>query len=293
LYKFAWVYYIHIYSCIMYRIILILLLFPLALFSQVNPLHDYDVPQALISQTSVLTGQDFRDYLKGSGDIFLEYGFRSLLVQDLRWKTEHVILEAYEMIDPTSAYGIYSVSVDGCFPKDSLTSFDCFSRAGYQAAFGRFYLKITTDAPSPGDKEFFSILTKKFMSNNHDTLLLLPSVFLQDLILRFGRDPYCTKGVLGVKHSPVPWQDLFTMVRNTMFVIILPFERDVYFARISFTAESDKLTFLQRAGLMNGFNPVPNTTTPDGLYREFRQIDDKNIYFLECQLPFPISSLVP
>jgi hypothetical protein len=67
-----------------------------------------------------------------------------------------------------------------------------------------------------------------------------------------------------------------------MFVVILPFERDVYFARISFAAQSDKNTFLNRAGLMNGFDPVPNTTTRDGLYREFRQIDDTNIYFLEC-----------
>jgi hypothetical protein len=277
----------------MSRLLWIILIFPIQLFSQVMPLHDYDVPDALISQTSVLTGQDFRDYLKGSGEIFLEYGFRSLLVQDLRWKTEHVILEAYEMIDPTSAYGIYSVSRNGCLIKDSLTSFDCFSRAGYQAAIGRFYLKITTDVPSPGDKEFFTVLTKKFMSNNPDSLFQLPSEFQQYQIRRFGRDPYCTKGVLGVNHSPVPWQNLFTMVRNTMFVIILPFERDVYFARISFTAESDKMTFLQRAGMMNGFTPLPNITTSDGLYREYRQIDDKNIYFLECQLPFSISSLVP
>ena len=277
----------------MSRLLWIILIFPLQLFSQVMPLHDNDVPEVLISQTSVLTGQDFRDYLKGSGETILEYGFRSLLVQDLRWKTEHVILEAYEMVDPTSAYGIYSVSKNGCLTRDSLTSFDCFSRAGYQAAFGRFYLKITTDVPTPGDKEFFAVLAKKIMSNNPDSLFQLPAVFQQNLIRRFGRDPYCTRGVLGVKHTPVPWQDLFTMVRNTMFVVILPFERDVYFARISFTAESDKLTFLQRAGMMNGFNPVPNITTSDGLYREFRQIDDTNIYFLECQLPFSISSLVP
>ena len=131
------------------------------------------------------------------------------------------------------------------------------------------------------------------MYNNPDSTFQLPSEFTQTLIRRFGRDPYCTKGVLGVNHTPVPWQDLFTMVRNTMFVVILPFERDVYFARISFTSQSDKNTFLNRAGLMNGFNPVPNTTTQFGLYREYRQIDDTNIYFLECQLPFSISSIVP
>ncbi len=277
----------------MYRFFLILLIFPFNVFSQVVPLQDRDVPQALISNTAVLTGQDFRDYLHGSGELFLEYGFKSLLVQDLRWQTEHVVLEAFEMTDACSAYGIFSVSHASCRTRDTLTVYDCFSSNGYQAAYGRFYIRITSDIPSPADKGFFSAVAKRFMSNNADTVFQLPSEFTQTLISRFGRDPWCTKGVLGVMHTPVPWQDLFAMVRNTMFVVILPFERDVYFARISFAAQSDKNTFLNRAGLMNGFDPVPRTTTRDGLYREFRQIDDTNIYFLECQLPFPISSIVP
>jgi len=269
-------------------------MFPLSLFSQILPLQDRDVvPQAVISNSVIIAGQDFRDYLKGGGDIFLEYGFRSLLVQDLRWKTEHIVLEAYEMNDPCAAYGIYSVLKSDCRTRDTLTSFDCFSPSGYHAAFGRFFLHIRSDSPSADDKIFFSMLARKFMNNNPDSLFQLPSIFLQDLIRRYGRDPYCTKGILGVQHTPVPWQDLFTLVRNTMFVIILPFDRDVYFARISFKAMSDKNTFLKRAGLMDGLNPIPNTTTSDGLYREYRQIDDTNIYFLESQLPFSISSLVP
>ncbi|MCX6283173.1 MAG: hypothetical protein NTW31_02905, partial [Bacteroidetes bacterium] len=125
----------------MNRFLLILLIIPIRLSSQVMPLHDYDVPQALISHTSSLTGQDFRDYMKGSGAVFLEYGFVSLLVQDLRWQSEHIIFEAYEMADPCSAYGIYSVSLSSCKTKDTLTSFDCFSPEGYQAAYGRFYLR--------------------------------------------------------------------------------------------------------------------------------------------------------
>lgn len=277
----------------MNRYLWIFLIIPLQLSCQVVPFQDTDVPEVLISHTAVLTGQDFRDYLKGNGDIFLEYGFRSLLVQDLRWKSEHVVFEAYEMGDPCSAYGIFSVSIPACSTRDTLTSFDCFSSAGYQAAYGRFYLRIGSEVPSAGDKEFFVRLALKFMSNNHDSLFRLPSAFNHDLILRFGRDPYCTKGILGVQHTPVLWQDLFTMVRNTMFVVILPFERDVYFAMISFLAQSDENTFLKRAGLMNGFNPVPNITTQDGHYREYRQIDHASIYFLECQLPFSISSIVP
>jgi len=274
-------------------LIWIFLVFPLNLLAQVAPLQDRDVPEALISHTAILTGQDFRDYLKGSGEVFLEYGFRSLLVQDLRWKTEHVVLEAYEMNDPASAYGIYSVSLPACRSKDTLTNFDCFSDAAYQAAYGRFYLKMRADLPSADDKVFFSNLAAKFINNNPDSLFQLPSEFTQTLVRRFGRDPWCTKGVLGVQHTPVPWQDLFIMVRNTMFVVILPFDRDVYFAKINFTATSDENTFLKRAGLMNGMYPIPNTTTSDGLYREYRQIDDTNIYFLECQLAFPISSIVP
>jgi len=270
-----------------------LLLIPIQLFSQVMPLQDTDIPQALISSTAVLTGQDFRDHMKGSGEMYLEYGFRSLLVQDIRWNSEHIILEAFEMTDPTSAYGVYSVNVPFGNTRDSLTSFDCFSPGMYQAAYGRFYLRIKSETPTNADKSMFSLIARKFMGNNPDSLFKMPGIFLQNPIRRFGKDPWCTKGVIGVQHTPVSWQDLFSMVRNIMFVVILPFDRDVIFARISFTSVSDKMTFLKRAGMLDGFTPLASVTTSDGMYREYRQIDETNIYFLESQLPFGISSIVP
>lgn len=277
----------------MRNLLYILLLIPYQLFSQVIPLQDKDIPQALISNTDILTGQDFRDYMKGSGETYLEYGFKSLMVQDIRWNSEHIVLEAFEMNDPSSAYGIYSVNIPNCKTRDTLTSFDCFSPGVYQSAYGRFFLRISSETPTPGDKGMFSLIAGKFMGNNPDSLFKLPAVFTKDMLRRFGRDPWCTKGVLGVQHTPVPWQDLFNMVRNTMFVIILPFDRDVTFARINFPGVNDKMTFLKRAGLLNGFTPVQSTTTSNGMYREYRQIDETNIYFLECQLPFGISSIVP
>jgi len=277
----------------MYRFLPILLILPMRLWAQVSPLHDHDVPQALITHSAVLSGQDFRDYMKGSGAVFLEYGLKDLLVQDLRWKEEHVVLEAYEMPDAVSAYGIFSVSLNGCIAKDSLTSFDCFSLSGYQCAYGRFYLRISSESPSAGDNEFFSFLARKFFFNNPDSLFKLPAVFMQDPFRKYPRHPFCTMGILGVQHTPIPWQDLFILVRNTMFAVILPLDWNVYFARISFTDASDRNTFLKRAGFIKGYSAFPNITTPDGLYREFRQIDETTIYFLECRQPFSISSLVP
>jgi hypothetical protein len=37
---------------------------------------------------------------------------------------------------------------------------------------------------------------------------------------------------------------------------------------------------------------MPNTNTNDGLYREFQQLDEQTIYFLQSQEPWPISAVI-
>lgn len=53
--------------------------------------------------------EDLYLYINGGAEIYHEYGFRSVLVQDYSNKNGVTIsLEIYEMIDSTAAYGIYS-----------------------------------------------------------------------------------------------------------------------------------------------------------------------------------------
>jgi hypothetical protein len=56
----------------------------------------------------LFTGEELFSYIDGGAEIYYEYGFRRVLVQDYRDSTGQAIsLEIFEMLSPESAYGIY------------------------------------------------------------------------------------------------------------------------------------------------------------------------------------------
>ena len=52
-------------------------------------------------------GGNLFDYIDGGAEIFLEFGFDSLLVQDYKKGNSEIVLELYQMESPGSALGIY------------------------------------------------------------------------------------------------------------------------------------------------------------------------------------------
>jgi hypothetical protein len=74
----------------------------------------YLLPQRVddwIPQGEVLeyAGDELFDYINGGAEIYYEYGFSRVIVQDYKTPDEHTLsLEIYEMEDPESAFGIYS-----------------------------------------------------------------------------------------------------------------------------------------------------------------------------------------
>jgi hypothetical protein len=59
-------------------------------------------------------GDDLYIYINGGAEIYLEYGFKSVLVRDYSDDEGHsVSLEVFEMTDPASAYGMYTFKISG------------------------------------------------------------------------------------------------------------------------------------------------------------------------------------
>ncbi|MFC2163540.1 DUF6599 family protein [Acidobacteriota bacterium] len=59
-------------------------------------------------------GEDLFFYINGGAEIYHEYGFERVIVQDYKSKTgKSASLEIYEMTDPSSAYGMYSFKSGG------------------------------------------------------------------------------------------------------------------------------------------------------------------------------------
>lgn len=62
----------------------------------------------------IYTGKDLYLFIDGGADLFFEYGFRQVAVEEYhKGATESISLEVYEMNDPGAAFGIISVRSGG------------------------------------------------------------------------------------------------------------------------------------------------------------------------------------
>jgi len=259
---------------------------------QIIPISGENFPDAVFGSVTTYDIGMLPEYTDDA-DLFIEYGFRLLLVQEITWKQEKIKVQAYQMETPDAAFGIFSLSALKCRQRDTLTPFDCISTYRYEAAYGNFYISIVSETGSSTAQTLYIPLASSIMQKNPQPAITLPDPFNQ-LLLKNGMNNLVNiQGLTGLQNSMFPWQELFLGVHFEMFAILLSNpESDFYFARIRFQAPADFLLFLGLAGLTQDGVPVPNTNTNDGLYREYQQVDDQTIYFLQSQEPWPIDAVL-
>lgn len=92
-------------------------------------------------------------YINGGAELYLEYGFDTLIVTELVHNGRDIKIEIYRMKDPEAAFGIFSVSRFRCNGGPGLTEHLC--RSAYQLQFckGSFYVSIINDTGTKEDQE--------------------------------------------------------------------------------------------------------------------------------------------
>lgn len=279
-------------------LILPLFFFPQIVRSQeVIPLNAADITEGAITRTDTYDLEGLFTYLGGnSADLCVEFGFGSLLVQDISFGDDRIKIELFRMNSPEAAFGLYSLSIVQCVVRDSLNAYDCTNKYQYDGAYGNLYLNITSESGSEFAIRQYWILAQKLMQKNASPTLLLPEPFELPRMKASRKNLVFMGGHTALQNSLFPWQALFLGVNFAMYSIILPAPvADIYFARIKVPSQRDLTLFLGYAGLMDGITPRPNHTDSDGLYREYRQVspdDPLTIYFLQSQEPFPIDGLI-
>jgi hypothetical protein len=271
---------------------LFILLPGLLLAQSIVPITDENFPDAIVGKPDTYEIEALLEYNEG-GDLFIEFGFISLVVQEIAWENAKVKVEIYQMKTPEAAFGIYSLSVLKCLKRDTLLPFDCITTYQYQAAYGNLFISITSETGSEAARVHYLQAARAVMQSNPQQVLVLPAPFDQPLFKKGRQNLVYVQGLTGLQNSLFPWQELFLGVRFGMYAILLANpDSEFYFARIWFETPADMMRFLGLAGLTQGGVPMPNTNTNDGLYREFQQLDEQTIYFLQSQEPWPISAVI-
>jgi hypothetical protein len=104
------------------------------------------------AHSRTFTDASLYGYINGGAELYLEYGFDTLIVTELVCEGRHIKLEAYRMKDPEAAFGIFSVSRFRCSGGAALTEHVC--RSAYQLQFskGPYYVSIINDTGSEADQ---------------------------------------------------------------------------------------------------------------------------------------------
>jgi hypothetical protein len=120
------------------------LLYNLAFSQNVESLKisNNDIEGVDISRSSIFNENSLWGYINGGADLYLEYGFVEVLVQELRWENESFKVEAYLMSNPDAAYGIFSVSKYSCHSVGRVAKWDCINPYQVQATLGNLYLSV-------------------------------------------------------------------------------------------------------------------------------------------------------
>ncbi len=274
----------------------VLFLLPVMVLAQsINPVTSESFQDALVGVPETYDIGTLQEYNNGA-DIFIEFGFMSLMVQEITWKNARMKVEVYQMFTPEAAFGIYSLSVVNCLQRDTLTPFDCNTVYQYQTPYGNLYISITSENGSDAARAFYLPVANAVMKNNPQPMLKLPDPFSLPLLKKARKNLVYIQGLVGLQNSLFPWQELFLGVRFGMYATLLANpSSEIYFARIRFETPADMLRFLRQAELTIGDVPVPNTNTNDGLYREYQLVkpdDPLTIFFLQSQEPWPVSAVI-
>jgi hypothetical protein len=91
-------------------------------------------------------------YINGGAELYLEYGFDSLIVTEMVCDGRDLKIEVYRMNDPEAAFGIFSVSRFRCNAGTKLTEHMCRSAYQLQFAKGPYYVSIINDTGSETDQ---------------------------------------------------------------------------------------------------------------------------------------------
>jgi hypothetical protein len=116
------------------------------MFSQLK--FDNNISEYKIESEKEFSQNSLWGYINGGADIYLEYGFEHLLVQEINFAGEKIKVEIYKMNSAKSAFGIFSLYYKNSDQKYKGIDFSSISKYHVQAALGNYYLSIINSSGS-------------------------------------------------------------------------------------------------------------------------------------------------
>lgn len=157
----------------------------------------------------VFNSESLFGYMNGGAELYLEYGFNTLLVSEAEWEGETFKVEIFDMNGLEEAFGIYSVSVFRCDETGVVTQLSCLSQYQLQICIGDTYINVINNSGSgAGAASAVRIgrwLADRLTGDTFDSAMFIP-----------GEDPgsydrlVLVRGSLGLFNGASEWEQLLS-----------------------------------------------------------------------------------
>ena len=171
-------------------------------------LRSGDIPGLDVRQTRHYEGVSLTGYINGGAELYREYGFRTLTVQEVSIAgSGELTIECYRMTDPAAAFGMFSVSRFGCGPADTALLVSCGSAFQLQLAARDLYVRIQNGSGAPAMQEFSRRIACWIVGRTGQELPELPPQYNHPLFRPFAPMAKRMTGPLGLQNGLPDWAE--------------------------------------------------------------------------------------
>lgn len=167
---------------------------------ELPPAADF-APGWSLGENQVFESGGLFDFIDGGAELFLEFGFRRVLVQRYLKAEAELTLEAYEMTDADAALGIYLMKCGLETPVAGLSVRNTGEPAQLTLLKGRYFLHVNNFGPGPDRLPEMVVLARRALEAVSDErpgsgLDRLPAEGLIPGSARLLRGPYALQSIV-------------------------------------------------------------------------------------------------
>jgi len=204
-----------------------------------------------ITRDEQYDGNSLWGLIDGGADVYLEYRFDKLRLQEVNYHGENFRIELYRMDNPEDAFGIYSVYTFTCQNPYGLFADHCKNAYQYQVLAGNFYINIMNETGTVTASKLGRQIGEKLAAKAGRSDFKLPELFSSVVMKEIKGKVKFMRGDLGLQNGFPAWNRRFAGIDSfKLYLLKGNYQEETFkLARISFSKEQDMLIFLNYSGI--------------------------------------------
>lgn len=222
-------------------------------------LSDNDVAGISVKTTRIYDSTSLWDYIDGGADLYLEYGFHRVIIQELTSGKSDFLLEIFEMNTPLAAFGVYSVSRFDCFPGSSISLLSdlpvsCMNSHQLSFPVGMSYIRISHDKDSDEDKMAVINIALKISKKIRNYKPAAPEILGYLISDEMRSELKFASGKLGIQNSYPRLSVLFNNIHSFEAFLFPPGKEGSVLAVCTFNNGDDREIFKKNIADFDSLN---------------------------------------